>query len=488
MIMKKMLIFWFVGLTMNMNAQRTMNPSVDVQKTKNAHVLDVLLTPFSTAIKLGFSSSWGLSAKIKNDTYIEYTNPKTGVVETLRVKALSNKRGEELVLGKFYSFEDTFVLIFPSLPNGVNKINLIEPKGWKWIGINITPRNDNETVKVNRIASSLEDIDSIIAKSENIYAGKYEQLEMTETSPYIYRLAFVQNDEGTFLVYMGSTDSVGTWKCGEVKANLRPTVSSKIFKADWYSADKTIIPSVITFEGATMIIHFDDGSPDAVYVRMSGGTQFDDANTNSEQWSGTGFALNGGYLLTNYHVVKDASSISIYGVNGNFAEGLKATVVGSDKSNDLSLLKISENESAKSDVVPYGFKSTIADVGEDVYVLGYPLTATMGEEVKLTNGIISAKTGFDGAVSQYQISAPIQPGNSGGPLIDYDGNVIGVVCAKHMGTENVSYAIKTSQVKNLIESVSDLKIINSNNTLRGKSLKEQVKEVSKHVYIIKCSK
>lgn len=77
--------------------------------------------------------------------------------------------------------------------------------------------------------------------------------------------------------------------------------------------------------------------------------------------------------------------------------------------------------------------SKIADVGEDIYVLGYPLTATMGEEVKLTNGIINAKTRFDGDVYQYQISTPVQPGNSGEPLIDYNGNVIGVVCAKHRG-------------------------------------------------------
>ena len=155
---------------------------------------------------------------------------------------------------------------------------------------------------------------------------------------------------------------------------------------------------------------------------------------------------------------------------------------------DLALLKITENVSGTFKTIPYGFKSKIADVGENVYVLGYPLTQTMGEEVKLTNGIISAKTGFDGDVTQYQISVPIQPGNSGGPLIDYNGNVIGIICSKHKGAENVSYAVKTSQIRNLIESVSDLSIINTTNTLQGKSLKDQVKSVNKYVYIIKCGK
>lgn len=66
----------------------------------------------------------------------------------------------------------------------------------------------------------------------------------------------------------------------------------------------------------------------------------------------------------------------------------------------------------------------------------------MGDEIKLTTGVISSKTGFQGDVSLYQISAPIQPGNSGGPLFDNKGNLIGIVNAKHKGAENVGYAIK----------------------------------------------
>ena len=66
----------------------------------------------------------------------------------------------------------------------------------------------------------------------------------------------------------------------------------------------------------------------------------------------------------------------------------------------------------------------------------------MGDEVKLTNGIISSKTGFQGDVTTYQISVPLQAGNSGGPLFDSKGNVIGIVNAKHLGTENVSYVVK----------------------------------------------
>ena len=79
------------------------------------------------------------------------------------------------------------------------------------------------------------------------------------------------------------------------------------------------------------------------------------------------------------------------------------------------------------------------------------MRATMGDEVKLTNGIISSKSGFQGDVTSYQITAPVQQGNSGGPLFDSKGNIIGIINAKHAGAENASYAIKASYLMNLID-------------------------------------
>ena len=125
--------------------------------------------------------------------------------------------------------------------------------------------------------------------------------------------------------------------------------------------------------------------------------------------------------------------------------------------------------------------------GDPVFVLGYPLTSTMGDEIKLTTGIISSKTGFQGDVSLYQISAPIQPGNSGGPLFDKNGNLIGIVNAKHEGAENVGYAIKTSYLKNLIESSISTSILPNNNRISRLPLTEKVKSLKNFVYFIKCS-
>ena len=137
--------------------------------------------------------------------------------------------------------------------------------------------------------------------------------------------------------------------------------------------------------------------------------------------------------------------------------------------------------------IPYNIKTSVSDVGEEVFVLGYPLTSTMGDEIKLTTGVISSKTGFQGDVSLYQISAPIQPGNSGGPLFDNRGNLIGIVNAKHKGAENVGYAIKTSYLNNLIESSISISILPSNNQIAGLPLTGKVKSLKNYVFMITCS-
>ncbi len=204
-------------------------------------------------------------------------------------------------------------------------------------------------------------------------------------------------------------------------------------------------------------------------------------------WGGTGFALNNGYVATNYHVVEGAASIKISGVQGNFSTSYSANVVASDKFNDLAILKINDPAFKGFGTIPYKVKTTLDEVGEDIFVLGYPLTATMGEEIKLTTGIISARTGFQGDVSLYQISAPVQPGNSGGPLFDSKGDLIGIVNAKHTEAENVGYAIKTSYLQNLMATSLSSNILPTSNTISALSLSEKVKRLKNFTFMITCS-
>lgn len=210
-------------------------------------------------------------------------------------------------------------------------------------------------------------------------------------------------------------------------------------------------------------------------------------SSGTEKWSGTGFALNNGYIATNYHVVENAKSIKVKGIRGNLNTEYNATVISTDKFNDLAIIKINDRSFKGFGTIPYSVKTSTSEVGEDVFVLGYPLTTTMGDEIKLTTGVISSKTGFQGNASLYQISAPIQPGNSGGPLFDGNGNLIGIVNAKHRGAENVNYAIKASYLNNLVESSSSIFLLPKNNSVSGMSLSNKVKSLKNFVFMITCS-
>ena len=200
--------------------------------------------------------------------------------------------------------------------------------------------------------------------------------------------------------------------------------------------------------------------------------------------SGTGFAISSnGLVVTSYHVIDEANRIQIRGVNGDFNKVFRAKVIAYDNINDLAVLKIEDVNFAVIQGIPYTLPDKIADVGEDIFVLGYPLRAFMGDEIKLTNGLISSRSGYQGDVTSYQISAAVQPGSSGCPLFDKNGNVIGVVNAR-LFVESAAYAVKNSYLKTLLNSLDNPPLLPRTNMLSSMTLSEQVKEIKKFVYII----
>lgn len=159
--------------------------------------------------------------------------------------------------------------------------------------------------------------------------------------------------------------------------------------------------------------------------------------------SGTGFFVSeDGYLVTNDHVVENGSRFLI--VLGG--EQFNAQLVRKDKSADLALLKVN----TKTSGLPLA-EAGDARVGQQIYSLAFPLTQIMGEEPKFTTGTINALKGSQDDSSQFQFSAQVTFGNSGGPLVNERGNVVGVVVATlHLG-QNVNYAIKSSRLRIFIE-------------------------------------
>lgn len=200
--------------------------------------------------------------------------------------------------------------------------------------------------------------------------------------------------------------------------------------------------------------------------------------------SGTAFMINNqGYMVTNYHVIENAKKIVVKGLGGDFSTDYGVEVVAIDPSNDLAMLKI-KNQMLKFDSVPFLFKSQQAEQGENVFALGYPLTGAMGEEIKVTDGLVSSKSGYKGSSSMYQLSVPIQPGNSGSPLFDANGNLIGIMNAVLKDADNASYAIKVNYLKLLMEMNGVPEASSKKYILKGKDLPAKVTELKKYVFIV----
>lgn len=174
--------------------------------------------------------------------------------------------------------------------------------------------------------------------------------------------------------------------------------------------------------------------------------------------TGSGFSItSNGYIITNHHVIADSSKITVV------KDGMEypATVAISDMSNDIAILKISKKTIPLSLIT-----SRKAKIGSNVYSMGFPNVQLQGLSPKFTKGEISSLTGLRDDPKYFQISLPVQPGNSGGALVDCKGNVIGIVTTKlsqkaaiiTTGTiaENVNYALKSSYVLILLESVPSI--------------------------------
>jgi S1-C subfamily serine protease len=318
--------------------------------------------------------------------------------------------------------------------------------------------------------------------------GIYESITSSSSMP-IYKVA-VRKINGTYyLIYLSGAQNTGNWTEGEIKATLEQSATPLFYKANWIMSDKS--------ENANFHIVFEQGLLNVItsdnekiqYLKMFPTVTDNFSNSPKEvSGSGTGYAISSnGYIVTNHHVINGANSIKVRGVNGDFSKAYNAKVIIDDKNNDLSIIKIDDSSFTSLGSIPYVIANRSSDVGSSVFVLGYPLRATMGDEVKLTNGIISSKSGFQGDVTSYQITAPVQPGNSGGPLFDGKGNIIGIINAKHSGAENVSYAIKSSYLMNLIDLMASPPKLQTISTVSAKPLTEQVKILKKFTYIIEIN-
>lgn len=205
--------------------------------------------------------------------------------------------------------------------------------------------------------------------------------------------------------------------------------------------------------------------------------------TNPGEFGGTGFALSSnGYVVTNYHVVKGADSLYIQNHEG---ESFKAKLIYIDPAYDLAVLQVTDPEFENLGTLPYTFKKSASDVGEDVFTIGFPR-----DDQVYGKGYVSSKNGFAGDTVAYQVSIPVNPGNSGGPLLDNRGNVIGIINGKQAHVDGAAFAIKSTYILKSIDaipqdSLDEKLVLSKKNSLSGLSRKDQFKKLEPFIYMVK---
>lgn len=205
--------------------------------------------------------------------------------------------------------------------------------------------------------------------------------------------------------------------------------------------------------------------------------------TITAKFRGTGFALSSnGYIITNLHVVNGADSVYVQNDQG---ESFHTKVVYTEPQYDVAILQINDPSFKNLDPVPYTIKKGKSDLGEYVYTFGYP-----SDNVVFGEGALASAAGFRGDTSEYQVSVPVNPGNSGGPLLDSKGNIIGVISGKQTQASGVAFAVKSTYLLKAIQNIPADSLtkgftLTNKNTLATLSRQQQVKKLRNYVFMVK---
>ena len=200
------------------------------------------------------------------------------------------------------------------------------------------------------------------------------------------------------------------------------------------------------------------------------------------KFGGTGFLIDAkGYLVTNAHVIKDAKTIIVQSKGQEY----KAAAVKIDTERDLAILKIEDPEFKAFSSLPYGFKKTGADLGEQIFTLGFPR-----DEIVYGEGYMSASTGYNGDTMSCQIAVAANPGNSGGPVFNKNGEVIGILSTRQTQAQGFVFAVTA---KNIFKSLDELKKdstyqnikMSSLSSVKGLDRPQQIKKIEDCVFLVK---
>jgi S1-C subfamily serine protease len=198
---------------------------------------------------------------------------------------------------------------------------------------------------------------------------------------------------------------------------------------------------------------------------------------------GTGFMVDPkGYIVTNAHVISNASVAVVQNYKG---QEFKTKIIYISSSADLAFLKIVDSEFKATPVLPYSISKGNIELGEAIFTLGYPR-----DEIVYGEGYLSAKTGYRGDSLACQIAVAANPGNSGGPVLDKNGEVIGVLSNRQIQAQGAVFAVRS---KNIYMALDEMKSDSSMasihlsqfSTVKNLDRVQQVKKIQEFIYLVK---
>jgi serine protease Do len=211
-------------------------------------------------------------------------------------------------------------------------------------------------------------------------------------------------------------------------------------------------------------------------------TQPEDAPVGPQKSVGTSFLIDAeGYLVTNFHVVNDATTLRVVNKGNEYI----AKRVYTDEANDIAILRIEDKDWKPAGPLPYGIRKGGVDLGEEIFTLGFPRN-----QIVYNRGYLSASSGYLDDSLSIQLSISANPGNSGGPVLDKNGDIIGILSTRDKQSNDVVFATKSVNINRAIEELKKdtaykTVSIPAGSRIKGVDRVQQIKKIQDCVFMVK---